>query len=50
MQTSAQRFRPVPVKQRAILGLWLPPELAPLALAATFPRVLTRPTTNRMTP
>jgi transposase InsO family protein len=29
MQTPAQRFRPIPVEQRAILGLWLPPELAP---------------------
>jgi hypothetical protein len=29
MQTPAQRFHPVPLEQRAVLGLWLPPELTP---------------------
>jgi hypothetical protein len=31
MATPAERFRPAPVEQRAVLGLWLPPELAPAA-------------------
>jgi hypothetical protein len=29
MATPAERFRPVPVEQRVVLGLWRPPELAP---------------------
>jgi hypothetical protein len=29
MTTPAERFRPIPVEQRAVLGLWRPPELAP---------------------
>jgi hypothetical protein len=29
MATPAERFRPVPVEQRAVLGLWRPPELTP---------------------
>ena len=29
MATPAERFTPVPVEQRAVLGLWLPPELIP---------------------
>ena len=29
MATPAERFAPVPVEQRAVLGLWRPPELAP---------------------
>jgi hypothetical protein len=28
MATPAERFAPVPVEQRAMLGLWRPPELA----------------------
>lgn len=29
MTTPAERFAPVPIEQRAVLGLWRPPELAP---------------------
>ena len=29
MATPAERFRPIPVEQRTVLGLWRPPELAP---------------------
>ncbi len=29
MATPAERFVPVPIEQRAVLGLWRPPELAP---------------------
>jgi transposase InsO family protein len=29
MATPAERFRPMPVEQRAVLGLWRPPELTP---------------------
>ena len=32
MITPAERFRPVPVEQRAVLGLWRPPELASTGL------------------
>jgi hypothetical protein len=37
MATPAERFRPVPVEQRAVLGLWRPPELAPTGPSCELP-------------
>jgi transposase InsO family protein len=37
MATPAERFRPVPVEQRAVLGLWRPPELAPTGPSSDIP-------------
>jgi transposase InsO family protein len=37
MATPAERFRPVPVEQRAVLGLWRPPELAPTGPSSELP-------------
>lgn len=37
MATPAERFAPVPVEQRAVLGLWRPPELAPTGPGAESP-------------
>ncbi|MCA1836690.1 MAG: IS481 family transposase [Actinobacteria bacterium] len=40
MATPAQRFIPVPVEQRGVLGLWLPPELAPTGPSVGNPESL----------
>ncbi len=40
MATPAERFRPVPVEQRAVLGLWLAPELAPTGPSSEIPECL----------
>jgi hypothetical protein len=37
MTTRAERFRPIPVEQRAVLGLWRPPELAPTGPSSKLP-------------
>jgi transposase InsO family protein len=37
MATPAERFTPVPVEQRTILGLWRPPELAPTGPGPDIP-------------
>jgi hypothetical protein len=37
MATPAERFRPIPVEQRAVLGLWRPPELVPTGTSSKLP-------------
>jgi hypothetical protein len=37
MATPAERFRPIPVEQRTVLGLWRPPELAPTGPGPDIP-------------
>jgi hypothetical protein len=40
MATPAERFIPVPDEQRGVLGLWLPPELAPTGSSVEIPESL----------
>jgi hypothetical protein len=50
MASPAKRFAPVPVEQRAVLGLWRPPELAPAGPSCEIVKTSTSSTTNPTNP